>query len=404
MQSSPYRPARGATNATATPRGPVAALTAAVALGIAIFFSLYSLLPVIRPDAPELSSLFLGTMMAFVMGVQVFAPVLVRKFTLRVVLGASVSLLGAGALATALSSELLGLLVGAVAGGAGFGILVVAGAQGVALLVPPESLGRALGLYGLITMAAAAVGAPAGVQLAVAFSPTAFGICALIVGVVGASLAFGVPIGIERKPEPVPATDADARDRVEGCERVISAPVHAVTPGVPWAVLVFLLLGVVMLSHGLTSLPALAAASVNPALLLFGVQAANAVGRWLGGELDGRIPASTTALTGAIAVVVGGTTGVLLAGTIPALSAAVLVGAGAGIIQTVTLHTTMQRMDAGRASVVWNLAVDGGLWAGGVLWGLALAYGLVPVSVLSLSALVVATGALVAWAIRRRTV
>ena len=393
-----------AMRAGATTRGPVAALTATVALGIAIFFSLYSFLPVTRPESPELSSLFLGTMMAFVMGVQVFAPVLVRKFTLRVVLGASVSLLGAGALATALSSELLGLLVGAVAGGAGFGILVVAGAQGVALLVPPESLGRALGLYGLITMAAAAVGAPAGVQLAVAFSPTAFGICALIVGVVGASLAFGVPIGIERKPEPVPATDADARDRVEGCERVISAPVHAVTPGVPWAVLVFLLLGVVMLSHGLTSLPALAAASVNPALLLFGVQAANAVGRWLGGELDGRIPASTTALTGAIAVVVGGTTGVLLAGTIPALSAAVLVGAGAGIIQTVTLHTTMQRMDAGRASVVWNLAVDGGLWAGGVLWGLALAYGLVPVSVLSLSALVVATGALVAWAIRRRTV
>ncbi|WP_293696769.1 MFS transporter [uncultured Agrococcus sp.] len=393
-----------AARAGATARGPVAALTATVALGIAIFFSLYSFLPVTRPGSPELSSLFLGTMMAFVMGVQVFAPVLVRKFTLRVVLGASVSLLGAGALATALSSELFALLAGAVAGGAGFGILVVTGAQGVALLVPPESLGRALGLYGLITMAAAAVGAPAGVQLAVAFSPTAFGICALIAGVVGASLAFGVPIGVERKPEPVPATAADARERVEGCERLISGRLHAVTAGVPWAVLVFLLLGVVMLSHGLTSLPALAAASVNPALLLFGVQAANAVGRWLGGELDGRIPASATTLIGAIAVVAGGTIGVLLAGTIPALSAAVLVGAGAGIIQTVTLHTTMQRMDAGRASVVWNLAVDGGLWAGGVLWGLALAYGLVPVSVLLLGALVIVAGALVAWATRGRTV
>ena len=151
-------------------RRAVGALTAAAALGVAIFFTLYSLIPVTRADDPALSSLFVGVMMACVMAVQAFTPALVRRFSLRLVVAVSLAVLAAGALVTGIAQGTVALLVGAVLSGAAFGILIVAGAQGVALLVPPTHLGRALGAYGLVTMAATAVGSPAGVQLALSFS------------------------------------------------------------------------------------------------------------------------------------------------------------------------------------------------------------------------------------------
>lgn len=371
-------------------RRAVASLTAAVALGVAVFFTLYSLVPVTRSDEPGLSSLFVGTMMTFVMGVQVFAPALVRRGSLRLVLAVSLAVLGIGALVTGMAQGTVLLLLGAVSGGAAFGVLIVAGAQGVALLVPGERLGRVLGVYGLVTMAASAIGSPAGVQLALAFSPSVFGVCALVAGLLGAVLSFGIPAGVGR-------TGAGAADAAVPTARR-RGPLAALL-GIPWLAVGLLLAAVVLLSHGLTSLPVTAAAQ-GAALVVFAVQAGNALGRWLGGELEARTSARGAVLAGALLLASGGALGALVPGPASAIVSGVLLGLGVGVVQTVTLHTTMLRMDSGRASVVWNLGVDGGLWIGGILWGLAIASGLVGPGALLCSALILVLGGVLALRLR----
>lgn len=359
-------------------RVSVVSLTAAVALGVAIFFTLYSLIPVTRGEEAGLSSLFVGTMMTFVMGVQVFTPMLVRRFSLRLVLVASLVLVAVGALITGTASGTLMLLVGAVASGTGFGTLIVAGAHGVALLVPSGRLGRALGAYGLVTMAASALGSPAGLQVALTFSPPVFGLCALVAGLLGAALSFGVPGAVGKAKTGGNATVGKLRG------------VRALVLGTPWLVLSALLVAVILLSHGLSSLPVLAATHGSAAVVVFAVQVGNALGRGIGGELEARIKTRATFITGVVLLAAGGVCGVLITGQIAVIIAGALIGLGVGIVQAITLHTAMRRMDSGRASVVWNLAVDGGLWAGGILWGLAIASGLVATGALVFSVLLLA--------------
>ena len=81
-------------------RAVVATLTAAMALGIAVFFTLYSLVPVTRADDPAVSSLFVGVMLACVIAVQVFTPALVRRFSLRLAIAVPLAALAVGALVT----------------------------------------------------------------------------------------------------------------------------------------------------------------------------------------------------------------------------------------------------------------------------------------------------------------
>ena len=399
---------------------PLIALTVAIAVSIALIFSLYSLVPVTRPEDPALASLFVGTMMTFVMLVQVFTPALVRRFSLRWVVVGSTLLLAIGAGLTGFAPDAL-LLVGAVTGGVGFGFVIVAGAQGVALLVPPERLGRALGRYGLITMAASAVGSAAGVQLAVSFSDAVFGVVALMLGVVGAGFGLGIPAGVgqehehRRRGSEGDAVDARSDVGAPGVERP-----GAEWPGVerssadrrqggwrgmfsrvPWLVMTLLLLAVVLLSHGLTSLPVSVVAFGTAALVVFAAQAGNAIGRAVGGELESAFGPALALGVGTALLTVGGVLGVLALGTTPALTSGALIGLGIGIVQTVTLHAAMQRMDAGSASVVWNLAVDGGFWVGGIMWGLALTAGLVMPSVLVLVVALVGVGVAVVWRLRR---
>lgn len=373
-------------------RRAVGALTVAAALGVAIFFTLYSLIPVTRADDPALSSLFVGVMMACVMAVQAFTPALVRRFSLRLVVAVPLAVLAVGSLITGVAQGMVTLLVGAVLSGAAFGILIVAGAQGVALLVPPTHLGRALGAYGLVTMAATAVGSPAGVQLALSSSEAVFGVCAAVAGLLAAALSLRLPRGVGRAG-PVP--DAPGGSRGGGGPRRFGA-------GAPWLALGLLLAAVVLLSHGLTSLPVLATSFGGAALVVFAVQSGNALGRGLGGELEARIETPATLMVGSLGLAAGGVLGVLVGGPAAMIAAGALIGLGVGIVQTLTLHMSMRRMDPGRASVVWNLGVDGGLWIGGILWGVALASGVVGAGALVVSVVVLALGGAVAFRRRQR--
>lgn len=377
-------------------RAPVVALTAIVSLGIAVFFSLYSLIPLTAERGQ--SSLPVGTMMTFVMGVQVFTPALVRRFSLRGVAAGSISLLAIGALVVGLANGMPLLLVGAVLAGSGFGLLVVLGAQGVALLTDPAKLGRALSVYGLITMAASALGAPAGVQLALSFSPTVFGVSALIVGLLGVVLMFGIPATVGRDAAHGDAADnaADSAD----APQPVSRRLRSLLGGAPWLVLGLLVLSMTMFSHGLSSLPSVAAAYANVALVVFAVQAGNALGRGVGGWAEYRLGPGGAMLAAAVVVAAAGSLGVLLPIAAAALASGALIGFGVGVVQTVSLHTAMRRMDAGRASVVWNIMVDAGLWVGGMLWGMALAHGFVDAGVFAIAAAAFVIGAVISLQLR----
>lgn len=365
------------------PRGPLVSLTAAVGSGVCVFFSLYSLIPVTRSGDPGASSAYVGTLMAFVIAVQVFAPAFVRRFSLRVVLCASLALLACGALLTGLATGTLLLLGGGVISGASFGTLIVVGAQGVALLVPAEGLGRALGVYGLVTMSASALGSPAGVQLALSTSPGFFGVCAFAVALLGAACSLGVPSGVGRS-----APGARPRRSARGRARLLAA-------GAPWLALTFLLVAVLLLSHGLTTLPVIDAAHGHAAMIVFAVQAANALGRGAGGELEARTTSPITAGVGAVLLAAGGVLGAASTAPLPTICAGALIGLGVGIVQSLTLHVAMRRMSPGSASVAWNLGVDGGLWLGGMLWALASATAQVEIGAVVVCALLLALGAMV---------
>jgi|GEM_PF-2893435 len=372
---------------------PFAALTAVASLGLAIFFTLYSLIPVTRADAPGLSSVFLGTMMGCVMLVQALTPILVSRFSLRLVLGGSMVLTAVGAVITGFSVNTPALLSGAVAAGAGFGVLIVAGSQGIALLVPEERLGRMIGIYGLVTMASAALGSPLGVQLALTFSPSAFGLAAVIIGVLAVGLSFGIPAAVGKRHD-----GQDRSQRISSAEPTRPAfsnrlqLIGRALAEAPWLVLGFLIVGVALLSHGLSSLPVITSSYVSAAVVIFSVQAGNALGRWFGGELEARSTTGITVLTAAALLAAGGVLGVVTTSSALVVLAGVLIGVGVGVVQTVTLHTSMRLMSAGRASVMWNLSVDAGLWTGGILWGVALTSNFVVAGVLVLSALILMTG------------
>ena len=405
-------------------RVPFAALTAAVSLGVATFFTLYSLIPVTRTDDPGVGSAFVGVLMTCVIAVQVGTPTLVRRFSLRTVVSGSLAALGVGALVAGIAGigaasglALVALLAGGALAGAGFGILIVAGSQGVGVLVPGTGLGRALGLYGLITALATALGSPAGVQVGVAFSPTTFGVVAVVLCVLGAVAAFGIPASIGRgddapgKTQGTGGTDGSSGSSgdsgttgsgpVTGATGITgSEEPHATTTlgalRMLALTLTFLLLAVLFLSHAITSLPVLASDSVSPALTILLAQLGTAGGRWVGGFAEPRITRSGTIMLATILLVIGSITGVFTSNGEAIGISAVILGLGVGTAQTVALHTAMRRTDAGRASVVWNLGVDGGLWLGGILAGLVLAQGAMLPAIFAAASILAIVGAVLA--------
>ncbi|WP_156892825.1 hypothetical protein [Corynebacterium sputi] len=154
------------------------------------------------------------------------------------------------------------------------------------------------------------------------------------------------------------------------------------------------------MSHALTSLPVLASAIGSASAVVFAGQLGNAVGRGFGGELGTRAGTSGSVAIAAALIVVGGIIGAVSGSFSGAIASGVVIGVGVGVAQSVTLHAVMLRMTPGRASVMWNLGLDGGLWAGGIMWGLLLTAGQVYEGVLVLAAVVAAAGIAVIVSLR----
>src|SRR5699024_11207964 len=139
-------------------------------------------------------------------------------------------------------------------------------------------LGRALGAYGLVTMAATALGSPAGVQLALTFSEAFFGVCAALAGLLGAGLALRLPRGVGAAGS-APGSAAEPGPG-RGLRRVVA--------GARWVAVAVVLAAVILLSRGLTGLPVLDGAFSGGAVGVSAVQAGTALGRGLGGEVEAR--------------------------------------------------------------------------------------------------------------------
>lgn len=370
---------------------PFAAVTTAAASTLAVFYAAYSLVPLVWADVPGASSLFIGTMMFFVLAVQVFVPPLVRRFSLMWVMLTALFSMVVGILLTGFAGGLPLLVAGAVVLGAGAGTAMVTGAQGVALVLDHQKLARGLGVYGLVAMAASAVGAPVGVQLSLTYSAAVFALCATVILVVAVVVILTLPSGIG-------LGSSGTRERLTWSSR-IRFLVGALSTA-PWLIVAFLILCTVVMSHALTSLPVLASAIGSASAVVFAGQLGNAVGRGFGGELGTRAGTSGSVAIAAALIVVGGIIGAVSGSFSGAIASGVVIGVGVGVAQSVTLHAVMLRMTPGRASVMWNLGLDGGLWAGGIMWGLLLTAGQVYAGVLVLAAVVAAAGIAVIVSLR----
>lgn len=367
------------------------AVTMTVSFGIAIFFSLYSLIPLTRTSFPGESSLLLGVLMTLAIGVQALTPLVIRRFSLRVALNLAIILLGVGAFLATITDALSLLLVASALVGTGFGLLVVAGVQGVALVTTPARLGAMLSLYGLITMASTAVGSPLGVQLALSLPRPVFGIVTMLLALIAVVVSLGIPAATGRgagSTDEAESTDMGA----EAGHRRFSQKWRSALDGLPWLVITLMMLAMLMLSQALSGLPTAAIAYASAALIVFAAQAGNAVGRGIASAVETKLSARGAQFAAALLTIVGGVLGAFIATPAAALTAAALVGIGVGVMQTVSLHVLMLSLPAGKASVTWNLALDSGLWIGGMLWGLALAHEVFVPGVLALCILLLGTG------------
>ncbi|MFJ3463453.1 MFS transporter [Achromobacter spanius] len=130
----------------------VAPLLAAVALGVSSFSILLPLSPswAIRAGSNEASA---GAVTAVLMGFTILTQFIVNRALKRygwgLVLIVGLLALGAPATLQATSFGLPAILASSALRGIGFGILTVGGATAIALLVPLERRGAAVGAYGL---------------------------------------------------------------------------------------------------------------------------------------------------------------------------------------------------------------------------------------------------------------
>lgn len=130
----------------------VLALLLVMALGISSFSILLPLSPIwaIRGGASETAA---GSVTAMLMACTILTQLSVnralRRFGWGPVLAAGLLALGAPAVLQATSNDLAAILASSAIRGIGFGIMTVGGATAIALLVPPERRGAAVGIYGL---------------------------------------------------------------------------------------------------------------------------------------------------------------------------------------------------------------------------------------------------------------
>lgn len=293
-----------------------------------------------------------GVMMAATVATQLAVPWLFEIFTLRTMVIVGALLLGVPTPLYIMSDRLAPIIVITVVRGIGFALVVTAGATFVADLAPAGKLASAASHYG-VAAALPNLGALAGgVWLA-----TTWGFPAVFWGAAGACLAAAASAVLlpgRHRGEFRFAATADIRG--------IGAPIalFLLTAGSFGAATTFLPVAVPEAGAAAWALLA-AAVGLIVARLAAGVFADRS-------GAGGLLPASVlccAAGAGLVALSLLTISGLLVVG-------AALLGAGFGACQNDSFVVTLERLGSGRsgtASTIWNIAYDGGLGLGAVIFG-----------------------------------
>lgn len=267
--------------------------------------------------------------------------------------------LGLPAAMQALAPDLRLILLTQALRGVGFGVVTVCGSTAIALLVPPELRGRAIGLYGL------AVALPQlGLMTAAPLLSDVLGTrWALVLGVLPlVALLWVVPLG-------------RVVEQHGGRELVHAEGQGLRVVGRIWMPIVALLLVTASGGAVLTFAPQLISDTGIAMAVIFGVTAVAAAGRWVVGPLSDRY--GTAPFIWSLLVVAGAAVGAIAA-SLPGesfgwlIAGACLLGLAYGALQTVTLVRAYA--DGGEAnrpstSVVWNVGFDVGTGLGAMVIG-----------------------------------
>jgi len=308
-----------------------------------------------------------GVMMGATVAVQLAMPRLLRVLTLRRASVIGGLLLGVPTFAYLLSTAIGWVLVVSAVRGIGFGMFVVAGSALVAELVPPERRGRGLGAYGVAIGVPQALLLPVGVWAA---EHVGFGV---VFSVAGAASVLGalVTLAIHESGRTATSPEPDGNDQgVSGAAGPAAGPVRYRTlagSGV-------LLLVASCAFGGATSFVPLAFPATTASLVLLAISLTMTVGRWWAGvraDSEGVGPllplgiGACTVGTLGIALAAGTLTGALA--VVVAMTAGLLYGVGFGALQNDTLVLMFREAGPqghGTASAAWNIAYDGGTGAG----------------------------------------
>lgn len=280
---------------------------------------------------------------------------LLSRYDTRSLLVVSVLLLAAPAFAYPLTAEPAAVAALSLVRGVGFGIAAVGCAMAISVLALPERRGAAVGWFGLAASSPAIFGPGLGFSLvdAVGFAYTF-----LIVGLTTLlTLATVLPIG---PMPPIPASGAGMRRALRRRSLLLPSSMFACAALVYGGLLTFVPLYLEVEARGSSAI----------FFLILGV--AIAISRLVGGTILERFgpalvfPASLGA----------GLLGVLLLALVPLAATppvvALLFGLGFGTAATAThavLVSRVSREGHGTANSLFNVAFNGGIGAGGAIFG-----------------------------------
>ncbi len=323
------------------------------------FFLLLSVVPLYASGGDESSvaaGLTTGAMMLTTVVAEFFTAGFLVRFGYRRGLAAGILLLGAPPLLLPLSDALPLILLVSLVRGVGLAITVVAGTSLAAALSPEGRRGEMLGVYGLGVSVPAIVALPAGVWLSEEIGFTAVFLLS----------AVFVPVALlacARFDAPHPESEPGSHNLLVALR----------WPGIASQTIIFT---TTTIAAGVfvTFLPLAVDgdSSKIAALGLLAQSATAAVSRWaIGRAADrygaGRLLVPTMAITalGAACLIAVHSSAAVILGM-------ALFGVGYGGAQSVTLMLMFERAPSNeidRVSSVWNLAFDGGLGIGAVVFG-----------------------------------
>lgn len=383
--------------------GFIAALVA-VAAAFGSWGMLLPVVPVAVLDAggsPALAGASTGVFMLATVITQVFMPRLLRRFSYRSAIATSAVLLGIPALFFELSMAPAAVLAISVVRGIGFGAMTVSESAIIAELVPRRLLGKATGVFGASGGMAQMLTLPLGLWISERIGYGPVWLIALGIAAAGFISCVWIP--------PVKGSPGDPV-----MEGAVSAPI--------WKLVLIpalaLALGSLAFSLIANFLPAaardlgIADGTALGGVILAVVNLAVMVARLVAGSIaDHRGEPGTLLIPFQICLAASMFmfAWCLWAGASQSwlLVAALLFGAGFGVVQNESLLTMFHRLPqskVGHASAVWNISFDGGQGLGSFFFGLIIIATGAPGSFVA-SGVIVAAGIAVMvadWAVGRR--